>query len=484
MRRRPAAQGGVLRRPSAQGGILRRPAARLRQLPLAAAEGEAEEEEEASEGFHEEAKKEYQAGKVVLGHHLQPGVLCRGDWIVADEAIYFQKKVALAGRVVKEEIEGGEREVTLELTGTQSEELLKFGTSAKPSYLRIHLCRAGCNQLRENPDLAHVRKLKKISSEEGRTWEINLIENAETGLLQQEEAEWRRREEGKKEKAEKRSSSSSTSHKKKKRRKKKKEKKEKKKRGEEESPVRSRVGGRTVAKKTLEALYKGTGLDPSVKRRRKLNRKVRKALKKCKESASSSSPSSSGTSSEMEGDDLLEDRSKIHRISTLGPGLLAAQSINGMKQYLTQVTGTGWESESQSLPPLLCLYHRTYLASKLSGGVAREMATLAWVGDLLLQARPAEALDGVLQRMKSIEMTANGTAWSTSQKLELVPATEVAIGSRQEFQIAKREARLDMETKGGGGQSSDKGKTKGKEKGVKGKDRGKGKSKEGEKKSS
>lgn len=67
MRRRPAAQGGVLRRPSAQGGILRRPAARLRQLPLAAAEGEAEEEEEASEGFHEEAKRSIKLVKLCLG---------------------------------------------------------------------------------------------------------------------------------------------------------------------------------------------------------------------------------------------------------------------------------------------------------------------------------------------------------------------------------------------------------------------------------
>ena len=119
------------------------------------------------------------------------------------------------------------------------------------------------------------------------------------------------------------------------------------------------------------------------------------------------------------------------------------------------------------------------MSSRLSGGVAREFSTLAWVGDLLLQARPSEALDAILQRMKSIEMSASGTAWSTAQKLELVPPTDAQIGSRQEYQIAKREAKLDSEAKGSqiGGE---KGKSKGKEKGSKGKEKGKGKQKDAE----
>ena len=158
----------------------------------------------------------------------------------------------------------------------------------------------------------------------------------------------------------------------------------------------------------------------------------------------------------------------MHKISTLGPGLLAAQSVGQMKQYLTQVAGTGWEQDEGSLPPICSLYKRT-----------REFTTLAWVGDLLLQARPSEALDVILQRMKSIEMTAAGTNWATAQKLELVPAPEAQIGTRQEYQLAKREAKLDMEAKGT--QSSvEKGRSKGKEKSSKGKEKGKGKQKESE----
>ena len=65
----------------------------------------------------------------------------------------------------KEEIEAGERELVLSLTGTTSEELLRFATAQRPCRLRVHLCSSECNQLRENPDLAHVKVLKKIPTE-------------------------------------------------------------------------------------------------------------------------------------------------------------------------------------------------------------------------------------------------------------------------------------------------------------------------------
>ena len=180
---------------------------------------------------------------------------------------------------------------------------------------------------------------------------------------------------------------------------------------------------------------------------------------------------------------MLSDRSKVHRIASLGPGVLAAQSVTQMRQFLTQVANTGWEEDGKTLPPILGLYNRMYMSSRLTGGVAREFTTLAWVGDLLLQARAAEALDAVCQRMKSIEMTSNGTAWSTSQRLELVPPAEATMSSRQEAQIAKKEARLDQDIKGGMS-SGEKGRPKGKEKGGKGKEKGKGKAKEAEGKKS
>lgn len=178
--------------------------------------------------------------------------------------------------------------------------------------------------------------------------------------------------------------------------------------------------------------------------------------------------------------EVLQDRSKVHRVATLAPGLLASSSIEQMKTHLVQVAGTGWEADSQGLPPLLSLYNRTYMMPRLSGGVAREFSTLAFVGDLLLQARPAEALDGIIQRLKSIEMTSSGSPWSTSQKLELAPSAEASLGSRQEYQLAQKEAKMDQAVKGSTS-GGEKGKSQGKSRGKgKDKDRGKGKSKEGD----
>jgi hypothetical protein len=253
--------------------------------------------------------------------------------------------------------------------------------------------------------------------------------------------------------------------------------------GEQEAPERVRIGGKAVAKKPLKALYEGTGLDPNWKHRKKLMRKVKKKLKKSKETSSSTGSTSSTGSSGMDNEELLEDRSKIHKVASLGPGLLSAQGISAMKEHLTQIAGTGWESDPHLLAPLLCLYHRTYMLNKLTGGVNREFATLCWIGDQLLQGRVAEGMDGLMQRLKSLEMTAGGTSWATSQKLELVPPPTAAIGTRSEYQVARREARLDQQLlppAHGGEKGQGKTREKGKEKGQK----GKGKAKEGDGKKS
>ena len=81
-----------------------------------------------------------------------------------------------------------------------------------------------------------------------------------------------------------------------------------------------------------------------------------------------------------------------------------------MQQFLVRVAGSGWEEEGDRIPPLLSLYHRTYVAHKLSAGVSRECTTLSWIGDLMLQGKVAESMDCLMQRLKSIELTASGMA--------------------------------------------------------------------------
>ena len=473
-----------LPRPAAAPGLLRRPAAavggrRVRRKPAGEAGAEGEAEKAAVEETAEEVLAKFFRGEEVEGVRLAPGVIGRGDWLVAAKGSYYQQAAPFAIKVEREELDSGERELVGVLTGTESEPLLRFGTAEKPCRVQVHLCSARCQRLRENPNLSHTRYLRKLLPDSPKTWEANLLEETETGVLQAEAEAWRKRQEDKKKEERRRSSSTSPSAKKR-RRKKKKKKAKRTEGGELRAPEKTKLGGKTVAKKTQEALFQGTGLDPIWKNRKKILKLVKKKLRRSRESSSSSGSSTSSTSSDSGSENILEDRSKLHRIAAIAPGVLAAQGVANMKEHLTQVAGTGWEEDRQSLPPLLGLYHRTYMMNRLSGGVSREFSTLCWVGDMLLQGRASEAMDALMQRLKSLELTAAGTNWATSQKLELVPPPAAQIGSRAEIQVARKEARLDQQVLPGA-QSSDKGKAKGKEKGrEKGKEKGKGKSKEGD----
>ena len=479
-------------RPAAAPRRLRRPAAavipeaavpggrRVRRRPAAAEGGGALDVPGEAVEPAEVVLEKFQRGEEVEGVRLAPGVLGRGEWLVANKGSYYQQPTSFAFKVEREELEGGEREVAGILTGTESEPLLRFGSGEKPCRIQVHLCGRQCQQLRHNPNLLHTRFLRRLAPEAPKTWEANLIEESETAILQSEaEALRKRKEDAEKKEIRRRSSSTSPSKKKKKKRKKKKESRRLE-AGELRAPGKPKLGGKTAAKKATDALFQGTGLDPSWKNRKKILKLVKKKLKKTRESSSSSASSTSTTSSGSGGENVLEDRSKLHRIAAIAPGVLAAQGICNMKEFLTQVAGTGWEEDRQSLPPLLGLYHRTYMVGRLSGGVSREFSTLCWIGDLLLQGRASEAMDALVQRLKSLELTAGGTNWATSQKLELVPPPTASIGGRSEIQVARKEAKLDQQVLPSAS-AFEKGRTKGKEKGKdKTKDKGKGKSKEGD----
>ena len=67
----------------------------------------------------------------------------------------------------------------------------------------------------------------------------------------------------------KKQKSTSSSRSRKRKKKEKKDKKAKRGEGEEESPEKKKIGGKTVAEKSLKELYRGTGLDPDPKRQAK-----------------------------------------------------------------------------------------------------------------------------------------------------------------------------------------------------------------------
>jgi hypothetical protein len=122
-------------------------------------------------------------------------------------------------------------------------------------------------------------------------------------------------------------------------------------------------------------------------------------------------------------------------------------------------------------------YARQHLAHRTSGGILREVMSLSFVGDLLLQGRAAEALDGVAQRLKGLELLISGQPWATAQRVEITPPLEAAISSRTEIQVAMRESKLDSQARGGQsswekGRGKSKSKDKDKGKGEKGKSKG------------
>eukprot|EP00435_Cladocopium_sp_Y103_P070172 s200_g34.t1 len=336
----PIPARGSTRRPAAAVGALRRPAA-AKPAPRRGRGGDEAEGDPISR---------FRAGETVVGVDLAPGTLVRGDHILIEEGIYFKQEVQAAGKVLKEELESGERELHLELTGTKSEQLLQFATGHSPAVIRVHLCRDDCPQTRENADLLHTKKLKKLPDEGVKTWETNLIQEKETDLLQADQERWRKSEEEKRREA----PSSSSSRAKKRKKKKKKDKrpiaapdKEKK------SPERrkARLGSKLQARKSLEACYGNTSLDPNVKIRKKIARRAKKAVKKAKESSSTSATSTSSEDESGDDSSLLEDRSKVQRLAAHSPGVLAAASIAHMGQFLTQLQPQGGKRNPKEFLP-------------------------------------------------------------------------------------------------------------------------------------
>lgn len=454
----------------------RRPAAALvpRRRPAGAIE-ESPERRRAPEDIGAVFAK----GEVILAGRCPPALLERGQWLVSEQSTYFEEPCKWAGKLVRLVLEGGEIEAQFELTGTQTESLLKYASAQSPPLIRAHFCGSHCDQKRSNPDLVHLKSFRKLEDAAEKTWETNLIVVDENAPLRRAQAEWQI-ERGDAKVAPQEVASSEASHGKKKKKKKKKSQKE----GSSQRKTR-KFGGKSVATKPLKDLYKGTGLDPEPRTRKKVRRLVKKKLKRSRDSSSTSSSGTSSTSGQGVEDEILEDRSKIQKIATIGPGVLTEAALRSMKQFVLQTGGSTWAMDEDSLPPVMMQYARMHLAPRASGGLLKEVLTLSFIGDLLLQGRPTEALDTLSQRLKSLELVIAGTPWSTAQKVEITPNLEAMISTRAELQVAQKESKLDSQAKGSSGAwDKTKGKSKGKDK-EKGKgEKGKGKAKEEPRKSS
>lgn len=202
----------------------------------------------------EDASLAFERGDVVKSHQVPLALFDRGVWLVSEESSYFEVQCKWAGKVAGVTLEAGEAEAQVELTGTQSEALLKYAWGQSPPLVRAHLCKEQCDQKRTRPDLVHLRSFKQLAEEAAKTWETNLVGADGSEAFRHAEAQWRENAGGRGE--HRWVSSDSTGSRKKK---KKKEEKRKDAKKENKKANVKKLGGKTVARKSLTYPFEETG---------------------------------------------------------------------------------------------------------------------------------------------------------------------------------------------------------------------------------
>lgn len=471
--RRPAVAGG--------GGAVIAPRRRGLRRPAALGEGQTP----------------WELGQEVDLHTVPLDKLAPGLSLAVTKAEYFGGTVKIAGTIVRVEQTRNDVSLWMELSGTDSEAILKAHSGKRGQEFRLHLCSPTCDRQESGDYLLHALKGRRVRLEGEEGWltslELGKDDPAEDELaalrLRERQLALDKREDAKKpKKSRKRSRSEEVSVEAKVKTKKKKKKKEK-----SETLHNGRHASRAV-QKGLDQLFAGTALDPREKIRRRVLHKASRfaAKKKNKRSSSSassgsSSSSTSSTSPAVGDEGVFTEETKAKLLSEKFPGALAMETLLSMRKSLLATAGE--QGDALCVRPVALLYFRNILGRKTTGAQSRELLNISTAIDSLLQGKPALTLDILCQRLKAQEAVIGGTAWPVAQKIELAASDSAALMARGELQSAQRESYLDSRARWqtqassnpkGGGQ---KGKPKGKqEKETQGKDdrkdeprRGKGK---------
>ena len=146
-------------------------------------------------------------------------------------------------------------------------------------------------------------------------------------------------------------------------------------------------GARFKGQMRLDGVFGGTGLDPSMDVRRDVRRRVRRSLKsKKKKEDSEEGSGSSETSDSLSLETLFPETKKVRSVVKRAPGALAAQAIEEMQEQLITASGQMWSMDTTgTVPPLVLHYYRSVMRQRMTGGIAREALTLAyltalWIG--------------------------------------------------------------------------------------------------------
>ena len=402
---------------------------------------------------------------------------------------YWEAEILLAGSPVSVEQADGEIYVILQVTGTKSENLLRYLSGTTTKRIKLHLCKDPCGALVWSDDLVHLVEACQGGAAED--WVENAKEVRDPAFPKDEDQLAALREEARQEGLElgRREADRARSRSPARKKEKKKDKDEEARRSKNIKEMKARP------RKAVEALFGATGLDPDPEVRTRFMRKGRKAAEKKKKkkkkdkggSSSSSgrskvsSCSGSGEEAEMDTETLFGEQSAAKKISKRAPGVLAAAWLKEAQDYLLTSQGMVWSTHQQEVQPLAVQYFRSQMSGVLKGPVAREYHTLVYAVDLALQGRAAEMMDLLIQRLKSLSSTQSGVHYSISQKMELLPVDKNLPAALEETQAAaeawKKEERVYKAAKGGGSWTGSQGseQPKGKGKNDKGGKKGKGK---------
>ena len=381
-----------------------------------------------------------------------------GEWkkglrLVLSEASYWEEKLQVAGVLEKVEFDGEAVTAYLSLEGTTGEGLVKWKGKYPGQLLSVHFCPKDCGKVSKD-GLAHCEKVRLLKPELEEAWMRNLMgmERPE-GEDELEALRMRSGEVGlggappgvKKKKRGSASESEISSGEKRSGRK---DKKKKKKKSASSKEKKKKVSGT----KSLEAVFGTTGLDPDPTSRKKVLRRAKKLAKKKARRSSSSSESSTSSESSLSGEGgssvIFGQEVKVKSLWMRVPGALTAATLQQLQTALVQQTGQPWELDRKALPPIFTQYWKAVLDMKASRPMSREMSTLAFILDLLLQGRAAAACDVATQRLKSLEQVAGGGDFRVAQRQELVPLEHHTMSSTTETLEASRLQREELKAKG------------------------------------
>lgn len=328
------------------------------------------------------------------------------------------RKVDVCGLVQGVRVTGPEAFIDLKASGVQDDLLLRALTGRADRMLEVHVCQEGCAKTLEGELLVHGDLFKEVTRE-GEPWFTNIEAVVPPALAVAEVDELEAMREAAK--------GGEPPSKKEKKEKEKKEKKARRDEAEEkrakgaEGDVRDDSDEDEKDRKPLEMMFGGTGLDPDSHRRRKVLQKARKIgqskKKKKKKSGSSGSRSSGSSSSKSSpsgagGAALFSSDKKMKVVWKKYPGALTAASLSEAKERLLTASGTLWEKDRRSLPPLFVYYSRQHIMGGMSPPMAQETLTISMALDLILQGRAASAADVLSQRIKALECLSKGSHWT------------------------------------------------------------------------